>query len=450
MKRLAHLEKSQWWSQEQFHDQQAQHLRNLIHHAYSHVPYYRRIMDERGLSDCDVTTVEDLRRLPPLTKDDIRAHSAQLLNTGLPREQLRAGKSGGTTGERLSFYSTRQERLTYAYARWALTLGWTGVQLGEPHVAFRQRSSGAAPGFLGRLSLHLQRLTTLDTMTVSEENLDAQVRVLQSIRPRTVFSYPSALTLIASYARSHSMECPYVPAVCLGGETMYGRQRDLLASTFGSMPFVRYGSNELHEVAAQCEAKDGLHILAEDFIVEVVDDNGLPLPSGQSGRLLITSLHNYGMPFIRYEPGDIGSLRDGSCTCGRTLPLMEARIWRTREYLVSPTGARVAAIDIDMAQLLPPDVVQWQLVQNGVTSFQLRIVPVSEMAASAWESVRGASAGLLSERLGARVNVEMNTVDHIEMNLSGKRLTFVSKVIDQTWERPAVQSSIPRPEAQEL
>jgi phenylacetate-CoA ligase len=435
MRRLAHLEKSQWWSRTQIEEQQAVHLRKLISHAYAHVPYYRQVLDERGLQPGDIHTTEDLQQLPALTKADVRANFARLQSTDVPREQLRAGWSGGTTGERLAFCSTRQERLTYAYARWALTLGWTGVQLGEPHVSIRQQLGGARPGILGRLSLRLQQLTRVDTMDVREENLASLVCLFQRIRPRTVFSYPSALALVASYARSHELAFPHIPSVCIGGEMMHERQRAVLEDVFGSVPFIRYGSNELHEVSGQCEVHDGLHILAEDFVIEVVDDAGFPVPDGERGQLLITSLHNYGMPFIRYAPGDIGTLRVDACPCGRGLPLMDARIGRTRDYLVSPAGTRVAAMDVDVAPLLPPGVVQYQLVQNGPDHFRLRAVPESDTADSTWLPTRQAASSVLSAQMGARVSVEVQLVDHIDMNLSGKRLSFISHLNSEPGDR---------------
>jgi len=428
MRRLAHLEKSQWWSRTQIEEQQSFHLQNVLSHAYAHVPYYRQVLDERGLKPGDIRTIEDLRRLPALRKADIRAHFARLLSTDVPHGQLRAGWSGGTTGERLSFYSTRQERFTYAYARWALTLGWTGVQLGERHVSIRQQLEGARPGSLGRLSQRLQQLTRVDTMKVREENLASLVCLLQRSRPRTVFSYPSALALVASYARSHELACPHIPSVCLGGELMHERQRTVLEDVFGSVPFIRYGSNELHEVSGQCEVRDGLHILAEDFIIEVVDDEGFPVPEGERGLLLITSLHNHGMPFIRYAPGDIGALRIDTCSCGRGLPLMDARIGRTRDYLVSTAGTRVAALVVDVAPLLPPGVVQYQLVQNGPDRLLLRAVPENDTTDSTWFPARQAVASSLSARMGADVSVELQLVDHIDMNLSGKRLSFISNL----------------------
>jgi phenylacetate-CoA ligase len=428
MRRLSHLERSQWWPRERIEAQQQVHLRELIAHIYAHVPYYRRVMDDRGLRPDDIRTTEALRRLPILTKAAIRANFREMLSDVVPPAALRAGASGGTTGERLRFYSTRDERLTYSYARWTLTLLWTGVNLGEAHISIRQHSLGTRRGALNQLSLKLQRLTRIDTMTVNEENLDSLVRTLQAVRPRSLFSYPSALALIADHARRNRIPLPHMPAVCVGGERLLPRQRALFEEEFGSVPFVRYGSNELHEVAGQCEERDGLHILAEDFIVEVVDERGTPLPPGRTGHLVITSLHNYGMPFVRYSPGDIGALRTGSCLCGRGLPLLDSRIGRTRDYVRANSGAAVPAMDLDIEAAVPPGVLQYQLVQEDVMHCRLRFVPCEEMDSNGLSALGTRMTALLSMSLGEPMQVTIEPVNHIEMNLSGKRLSFVSRL----------------------
>jgi phenylacetate-CoA ligase len=427
MRRLAHLEQSQWWPWQRIEEHQSRHLQHLVAHVYEHVPYYRRIMDERGLTPGDIRSKNDLQKLPALTKSDVNANRADLLSRAVPIEQLTTGWSGGTTGERLNYHSTRQERLTYSYARWALTFEWTGVRLGEAHMSIRQQPQGPDTR-LRQLGIRLQRLTKVDTMLVTEEHLDELVHLIRRIRPRAVFSYPSALALVASYAKSKGIICPRIDAMCLGGERLLLRQREVLDEVFGGKQYIRYGSNELHEVAGQCDVCGGLHILAEDFIIEVVDDEGVPVAPGTRGKLLITALHNYGMPFIRYENGDIGSLLQESCACGRGLPLMDAGIGRTREYLRSRSGTRIASMDIAVEPLLPPGVVQWQLVQQDYEQFVLSAVPVEEPVADEWQTARRRLADMLAHHLGTNVSVELQRVDRIEMNLSGKRLSFISSL----------------------
>ncbi len=431
MKRLAELEQSQWLPRERIEELQTEALRRLVTYAHLHVPYYRRIMDERGLKPEDIKSTQDLARIPPLTKQLIRDNFNNLVSEGFPRHDLRPGNSGGTTGERLQFYSTREERLTWAYARWARSLEWTGVKLGDAHMSIRQhgpRRRRSSEQLLKRISVRLQRAQMVDTMTVREENLSGLVTAIQQARPRAIFSYPSALALIASYVRAEGKTCPHVRSICLGGEQILDRQRSVIREVFGSDPYVRYGSNELHEVAGQCDIRGGLHIFAEDFIIEVVDDDGKPLPLGQRGRMLITSLHNHGMPFIRYDSGDIGSLLPGVCSCGRGLPLMSPQIGRTREYIYTGSGARIAAMDINVAGVLPPGTVQYQLSQENFASFVLLVVPPGHLSADTWGLVESRLTELLRARLAENVSVELRLVDRIEMNLSGKRLAFISKV----------------------
>ncbi len=236
-----------------------------------------------------------------------------------------------------------------------------------------------------------------------------------------------------------------MPAVCVGGEFMHTRQRSVLTSAFGSVPYVRYGSNELHEVASQCEVQDGLHIHSEDFVVEVVDDSGSPVPPGRRGRLLITSLHNDGMPFIRYATGDIGTLRTDVCPCGRGLPLLDVRIARTRDMIVPPAGARTAAIDVDIASLLPPDTVNYQLVQESVDHFLLRAVTAEAAGSPACATLQRETSERLSSTLGAPVSVQVQPVADIDMNMSGKRLAFISKITrDPVAEMPVIGMVVAR------
>ncbi|MBN1857433.1 MAG: phenylacetate--CoA ligase family protein [Dehalococcoidia bacterium] len=431
MQRLAELERSQWLPRERIEDIQVEGLQKLIRYAYLRVPYYRRTMDSLGLNPEDIKSPQDLARIPPLTKQLIRDNFDNLIAEGFPPGQLRRGNSGGTTGERLHFCSTRQERLTLAYARWARTLAWSGVSLGDAHMSIRQQPNrgGLKPSkVLGRLSVRLQRAQMVDTMTVHEENLSDIFDLIQRTRPRSINSYPSALALLASYARAENRTCAQVHSVCLGGEQTLDHQRAIIREVFGSDPYIRYGSNELHEVAGQCELRGGLHIFAEDFIIEIVDEDGNPLPPGQRGRMLITSLHNYGMPFIRYENGDIGSLLSRTCSCGRGLPLMSPQIGRTMEYIFRRSGAPIAAMDINVAGILPRGVVQYQLIQDSIGDFTLVMVPPDPSATATANQARESVENMLKASLGEDVTVNLPLVERIDMNMSGKRLSFISKV----------------------
>jgi len=435
MARLSQLERLQWQSPERIREAQSQHLRRLVAGSCDRFPQYRRLLEEQGLRPEDIRGVDDLRGLPCLTRAMMQRLFESLRAEQVSDRPLRPGVTGGTTGERLSYYSSREERLTCAHARWLLSLEWTGARLGEQHLSLRQGPSRRRAGpvrLLDLLNLKLQRLDRIDTLTVVPGTLPALAGHIRRTRPHSIFAYPSTLTLLAAYLNDHAISCPDVTVVCVGGERLYERQRTLLQQVFGSEPCVRYGSNELHSVAAHCEAHGGLHIHADDFIIEVVDDEGNPLPPGKRGRILATSLHNDAMPFIRYDTGDIGALMSSACPCGRGLPMLHTLIGRTVERLRGPDGRSTDAMDLDVGRFLPHGVVQHQLVQTGIDRFDLYSIPCASPVEPSWEQAVRSLSGAIAAAVGSSPQIELHLVDDIAMSPSGKRLPFISQVCPAT------------------
>ena len=128
---LGELEQSQWWARERIEDLQAQRLQHLVRYVYDRVPYYRHIMNERGISPADIARPSDLPQLPVLTKEDIRTRSSELIAEGFPRSQLVEGHTGGSTGTPLCFVASREGRWTHGYARSMRALEWAGLYPGD-------------------------------------------------------------------------------------------------------------------------------------------------------------------------------------------------------------------------------------------------------------------------------------------------------------------------------
>ncbi|MBE9506218.1 MAG: phenylacetate--CoA ligase family protein, partial [Chloroflexi bacterium] len=353
MKCLADLEETQWWSRERIEQLQAERLQRLIRYAYDHVLYYRRLMDERGLRPHDIQSAADLHKLPLLTKDLIRANFDEMRAEGFPRSALLPGRTSGSTGEPLLFYSTKSALYDRGYARSLRSMGWAGIRLGDRTVSVRMtRQPETARGrTLRRLSRRLERTIEVDTTSISVETLPGIVHMLHRVRPRAFGAYPSVMAHFASFIKDSGQPAPPVHSVLTGGEQLFEHQRELIREVFHSEPYSRYGSHEAYEMAAECEEHSGLHVHAEDIIAEVVDDGGNPVLPGQQGHILITSLHNYGMPFIRYKNGDAGSLATSSCPCGRGLPLLDTLLGRTGDFIYTPSGKRVAGVSLPSSRL---------------------------------------------------------------------------------------------------
>lgn len=431
-RRIAELDRSQWWPPEKHREEQAHALASLIAYAFTRVPYYRRLAADLGIRAEDIRTPEDLTSLPLLTKDIVHENLQDLVAEAYPRKRLRSSWTGGTTGNRMHFYTTRDYQLSWALPRWLRSMEMQGFSLGDPHVSVRQmiaRHTTMRERLTHAMSARFQRVMRLDSMTVTEENLASITDAIERASPCTLAAYPSSLALIAQYVKDSGHRPPHVLATMVGGEQLLPHQRAIVREVFGNEPYLRYGSNELQEAAAECPAHEGLHLAVEDFIIEVVDDQGRSVPAGQEGRLVFTNLRNYGMPFIRYAIGDIGSLMQSHCSCGRTLPLLNPIVARTIDFLYTRDGQRIAPMQLDMSPVLCLGITQFRIVQQDYDHVSVTLAPVgADTPHDTTIAASRATRRILTNYLGEQTDIDVQFADRIQMNISGKRLAVMSRI----------------------
>jgi len=430
MKCLTELEESQWWSRERIEALQAERLQRLVAYAYNKVPYYHRLMIERGLRPHDIQSVRDITKLPVLTKELIRANLDDMCAVDLPRDTLFRGRTSGSTGEPLLFYSTRAAQYNHGYAVGLRSMRWAGIRLGDRTVSVcvRTRDETGWEHFLREWSRRLKRTTEVDTTSISDATLPYVVHKLHGLRPRAFTAYPSVMAHIASFIKDSGLPAPPVHSILTGGEQLFEHQRELITDVFHSAPFSRYGSHEVYEMAAECEKQSGLHVHAEDIIAEVVDEDGTPVPAGQQGNMLVTNLHSYGMPFIRYQNGDSGSLSTSPCTCGRGLPLLGTLLGRTADIIRTPSGKHVAGVSLALSRLAVLGVTHFQILQEELDKVVIHVV-----LPHAKEPCQQSEAGLrvediLRRGLGKDMRIEVVFTEHIEPTSAGKHVPIVSKL----------------------
>ena len=326
MRALAELERTQWWPSERIEALQSERLRKLIEHAYSNVSYYRRVMVERGLTPMDITSAADLQKLPIVTKDIIRDNLEEMCSEGPLRNRLVPAHTSGSTGNPLLFYDSIDERRAHGLARAIRAWEWAGVRLGDRslHIHLRSESLPRRKRPVAWVRQELKRVVDVDSGSISEHTLPGIIARMRQIEPFYLGSYPSIIFFIASFIRDSGLSAPHPLAIITGGEQLLDYQRELITDVFGTEPYSNYSSFENWEMASECPSHSGMHVNAEDIILELVDEGGAPTPRGEHGRILITNLHNYGMPFIRYENGDYSSLAEAPCPCGRGLPLLDS------------------------------------------------------------------------------------------------------------------------------
>ncbi|TVT56148.1 MAG: phenylacetate--CoA ligase family protein [Sedimenticola thiotaurini] len=409
------MEQSQWWDREKINHFQLTRLKKLITHVYQHVPYYRDVMDERQLKPTDIATLEDLQRLPFLTKPLIKQHTDELRSDTNP--QLQRFNTGGSTGEPLIFYIGK-ERVTHdVAAKWRATRWW-GVDIGDPEiVVWGSPVELGAQDRVRELRDKLLRTELIPAFEMSDDNLSKFVERIRQTRPKMLFGYPSSLSLIARHAKKQgiAMDDLGIKVAFVTSERLYDEQKDDIEKIFGCPTANGYGGRDAGFIAHQCPS-GSMHITAEDIIVELIDSNGEVVPHGVPGEVVITHLATGEFPFIRYRTGDVAVLDDATCECGRGLPLLKEIQGRTTDFIVAQNGTVMHGLALIYILRDIPTIQKFQIVQAELDLLTVRLV-VSDTYEVACNTtiIEG-----FKKRLGQEVQVVLDFVNDIPVEKSGK------------------------------
>jgi phenylacetate-CoA ligase len=419
IERWLELERTQWLPLEELEVLQANALRRLVEHAYAHVPFYRARLERAGLVPSDIQSPADLAALRILRRHELRGADRASLAPPLP---TLCKQTSGTTGEPLVFrYEPDSEhwRRAVKYRGYA----WAGYRPGDRALHFWGAPEPTPATWKRRLKVALDRRMHRDTYVhcavMSDEHLREVVRVIEHEAPQVIVCYAQAGAELARYVLRNGLRTwPTIPVLC-GAERLLPHDRSDLAEAFGPAVFDTYGCREVMMIGAECEVHDGLHVAMENLIVEiVVEEHGIERPAreGETGEVVITDLHNLGMPFLRYANGDVataGSTR--RCACGRTLPRIRSVQGRVSEMLRDAHGAVVSGIAISfLVQDLGEAVRQFQAIQHADRSVTINLV-ADDLPHDAIDAVRRNG-----ERLLAGIDVAVQVVPSLPRSPAGK------------------------------
>jgi len=427
---LRQLNNSQWWPREKLHELQNQRLGQLIDHVYTNVPYYQRIFDERSIEPSDIKCTQDMVKLPILTKNIARNFSRELVAHNFPAKEIVQSHTGGSTGEPLAFFRSRKEQANWGFAAALRAFEWAGCELGDKTAAITvvrpYNSTGAR--FRQEAKDFFRRTLMLDAKELSVQTIPLYVKKINHFQPKFLTGYPSALELLARFIQGEVSYEIRPKAVITGAEQLYDYQRELFSSVFQCETFSLYSSWEVHALGSECAAHTGYHLAAENVIVEIVDDEGFPVVDGREGRIVITNLHNYAMPFIRYEIGDVGAMSGDDCPCGRGLPLLTKLSGRTSDIIYTMSGKSVPGTSLIHVFREPMGVAQFQMVQENYNAVTVKIVMDKEYPEEHLVEISGRIVRKYRDVLGEDMDIRVEVVDHIPQTIDGKRRVIISKV----------------------
>ena len=348
-----------------------------------------------------------------------------------PQHLLRRTRTSGSTGTPLEFYGTVEDQVNRGFARGIRALEYTGLHLGDRTASLGRPRQGHTrrERILRTLAVRFRRRIGISVDRLSDDQLAGIVRELADARLDGIGGYPNAVALIAGFILDTETRAPTVRAVVTGGAELLAHERKLIRDAFGTEPCSNYAAYEAFAIACECEAHEGLHIAAEDLIVEIVDNFGQPVPDGVEGRIVLTNLHNLGMPFIRYDLGDCGTLLNGRCACGRSLPRLGSLVGRKSRYLVTRSGRRVFPGTLFLDRLAGLGMRQYQIIQEDMDNVTMKLVPAPGTSSAAEiaaleERVRE----MFEQGLGTEMALRIEFFDRIEPTSAGKHVFMLSKL----------------------
>lgn len=419
----AALEESQWWSAGRIEAFQLERLRILLSTAGTDVPYYRQLFARHGFDPAAVASVTDLARLPLLDKTLIRANVEEIKS--VRARPLARFNTGGSSGEPLVFFIGIERVSHDVAAKWRATRWW-GVDIGDPEMVVW--GSPIELGTQDRIRAWRDRLfrtRLLPAFEMSESKLDTFVDQIRAMRPRMLFGYPSSISLIAQHAqkRGRRLDDLGVRVVFVTSERLYDHQRATISQAFGCPVANGYGGRDAGFLAHECP-EGGMHITAEDVVLEIVDGEGHPLPAGQSGEIVVTHLATSDFPFIRYRTGDVGALDVRPCPCGRGLPLLKEVQGRSTDFVIAADGTVMHGLALIYVLRELTTVRSFKIIQNTRTDLEVMVVPGDGFSRDDERHIRQG----IGRRMGASVNVDVRVVDEILPEKSGKFRYVVSRV----------------------
>lgn len=423
------LKRSQWLKHEEIKEYQEKRLRALLVHAYNKVSYYREQFDAVGVKPEDIQKIEDLTKLPVITKKIIKENLYQgLMAVDYNGSKVLRITTSGSTGEPTVVYAEKKQ----LELRWAATLRsleWTGYRFGDRQIRLWHKCLGmkGIEVFKEILDAKMSRRKFVPAYEIDDSALDRFVNTIMRYKPVILDGYAESYNLIARYLRSNNYNGWKPKGIMSSGQSLPPESRKIIEEGFGCKVFDKYGAREFAGgTAYECEHGAGYHVVAEGTIIEIIKDGRIAQP-GEIGEVVITDLNNYAMPLIRYSIGDLAVQVDNSipCPCGRGLPRI-GQIWGrvqsiiigTRNQMIPGTFFARLFADYDYA------VKRFQIIQEEFGSVTLKIVKANQFTDHVIEQAKRQMWKHMGEDL--KINVEF--VDEVALGRTGKRQHSVSSL----------------------
>jgi phenylacetate-CoA ligase len=366
---------NQWLSKVELEEIQVTKLKKLVDHAYKNVPYYTNLFNEYDLKPHDINSLSDLHKIPILTKADLQKNLNLLKARNYRAKDLFLKGTGGSTGTPTKFYI---DKIHWDYMRAGQYrfYHWTGYKFGDRHALF-----WAAPQDLAEVVRIKDRFwnyflnkTWISGFHFTQQDMAMATETINKKRPTLITGYANVLYTFARFVQEKSLALYTPKAVVSTAEVLFDQQKEVIQNAFGCKVFNRYGCREMCDIAQTCpESGNLLHVNSDNIILETIK-NGKVTDKGEVGEIILTDLNNFASPFIRYRNDDLGMLVDKSCSCGRSLPLIEMSHGRIHNIITTPEGKYIYGMFLYYLFYELEGVLEYQIIQEDIDHLFVIIV----------------------------------------------------------------------------
>jgi phenylacetate-CoA ligase len=421
------LLRSQWWDEESFQKFQILELQKILNTAFKTTVHFHKMQTELQCFPEDFKSLNDLKRLPLLEKQDLRNNESKFYNYSQNLKYYNHIFTSGTTGTPINILES-QESFSKRIAFVSRLRSWAGLD----DVIFPRRAQ-----FTGRVIVpaiqdkrkHIYwrinrpgNACLFSTTHLSAETVPHYIKALVEFRPDLIDGYPSALLIIARIAKILKLDLPVPKAIIVTAETLLPEEKEDLQNSFKCKVYNQYAASEPSCFWSECEY-GVMHINPEYGISEILNPGGNPSDVGEEGEVVVTSFLNPVMPLIRYRIGDVAVVGSSSyCKCGRKMPRIQRVIGRSDDLLYIPERGYIGRLDPSFKGL--SNIIEAQIIQESFSKIQVFLVPDENYS----DEIGNKLVRNLKDKLGEHILINIIIVKRIDRGANGKFRTVISKV----------------------
>ncbi len=410
------LAKSDIFSESDWREIQLNKLKNILVHAGLNVPYWRKLFKKISFNPENFRDFEDLRKIPIITRADIKKIPIEELTAkNIPHSRFIEASTSGSTGEPLKLFQDARDIFRRRVSTYE-TIRYMGFSSRDKICMIDLRLANGLKG-LGLRILPAD----LESPRLRQDKI---YPLLTAYQPQILLATSSYLDRFLSFCQKDNFFLK-IKAIVYIGESLNSNLRDHLENFFSAKVFSAYGAREASPLAIQCN-KQGLHVAPWMNYLEIIDENGNSSGNGRAGEIIVTSLENEVMPFIRYQIGDSGKLNSGQCECGRQTKLIEfeGRVLGNIKF-ADGSAYPVSYVVHHFSSKYFSRIKRFQIEQNNLASIIIRYIPYSNLdCAQAENDLKK----YFSDKFKNKIQVIFQKQDYIFPNSAGKTPIFISNI----------------------